>query len=119
MTAIVPSTNIANGAKGRRIAVARVGTDAYRETEIACAPPALKENRMRRSLLLGLALLAPLIVLSPAPAKALPAAPLLDAPRSANIVEVDRRCGPHGRYVRGHRARNGRWIRGHCVRRRR
>ncbi len=73
---------------------------------------------MRRSLLLGLGLLAPLIFLGPAPAKAAPVAPLLETPRSANIVEVDRRCGPRGRYVRGHRARNGRWIRGHCVRRR-
>jgi hypothetical protein len=38
---------------------------------------------------------------------------------SPEIVEVAVHCGPHARYIRGHRARTGHWIKGRCVRTRR
>jgi hypothetical protein len=39
------------------------------------------------------------------------------AASSSGIIQVDRRCGRHHHYVRGHRStRDGRYIRGHCVR---
>jgi hypothetical protein len=47
------------------------------------------------------------------------AAPLparLDNGSSANIVQVDMRCGPHHHFVGGHRDRYGHRIPGHCVR---
>ena len=47
------------------------------------------------------------------------AAPLpakLDNGSSANIVQVDSRCGPHHHYVRGFRDHHGHWVSGHCTR---
>jgi hypothetical protein len=47
------------------------------------------------------------------------AAPLpgkLDNGSSANIVQVDSRCGPHHHFTGGFRDRYGHWHSGHCVR---
>lgn len=47
------------------------------------------------------------------------AAPLparLDSGNSANIVQVDARCGPHHHFIHGFRDRFGHWVPSHCVR---
>jgi hypothetical protein len=47
------------------------------------------------------------------------AAPLparLDNGSSANIVQVDSRCGPHHHFIGGFRDRYGHWHSGRCVR---
>lgn len=57
------------------------------------------------------------LVAGPSPSRALSVvAPEITVDQSPNIVQVDRRCGVHGHWVRGHRLRDGRYIRGHCVR---
>jgi hypothetical protein len=47
---------------------------------------------------------------------AAPLPPKLDNGSSANIVQVDSRCGPHHHYMHGFRDRYGHWHGGHCVR---
>jgi hypothetical protein len=40
----------------------------------------------------------------------------VDIAAQSNIVEIDRRCGEHMRYIRPHQDRDGRLVHGHCVR---
>jgi hypothetical protein len=71
--------------------------------------------RLASLLLLGFSLAA---ALPSSPQAATISPPGIES-QSSNVIEVDRRCGEHRHYVRGHRSRrDGHWIRGQCFRNR-
>jgi hypothetical protein len=67
--------------------------------------------------LAGLAIIAAIGILSSAqPSLAfVPSAGLEAHGGSANIIQVDRRCGRHRHYVPRHRDRFGHWHGGRCI----
>jgi hypothetical protein len=71
---------------------------------------------MRRLRWLALALMLAVSVATPAAVDAAtPSLGLGMSSGSPNVAEIAVHCGPHARYVKGHRARTGHWIKGRCV----
>jgi len=69
-----------------------------------------------KKILLGTALAGMIVGTFASLSFAAPAPARLDNGGSANIVQVDARCGPHHHFIHGFRNRYGHWVPGHCVR---
>jgi hypothetical protein len=71
---------------------------------------------MRRPRWLALVLVLAAPVATPAAVEAATASLGLGmSSASPDVAEIAVHCGPHARYVKGHRARTGHWIKGRCV----